>query len=585
MNQLKISTRLALLTAFMAVALMIGGWIGVSNLSASNESLRTVYEDRTVPLGQLLTVQRLSLRNRYLAVLPSVLPERTAESLKTIEASEKEMDKTWADYKSTYLTPRETELAKGFEQHRAAWNEQFLRPALAAMKTDDVKTLRALVQDKDLALYPKLRDDIQALAQLQMDVAKEAYDDSQKRYAMVRSLALFGVVAGVLAVSVAGFLLLRAISRALAQAVAAANAVAAGDLTHEVQVRGRDEISVLMAALAGMRDALEKVVGSVREGSDGVATASAQIAQGNQDLSARTEKQASAIQETSASMEQLGSTVRQNADNAQKANALAVEASGVAARGGEVVGEVVGTVRGISEASRRIADIINVIDGIAFQTNILALNAAVEAARAGEQGRGFAVVASEVRSLAQRSADAAKEIKTLISDSVSRVEQGTAQADRAGATMAEVVASVERVTHLMAEISGASREQSQGVAQVGEAVTQMDQATQQNAALVEEMAAAANSLSGQAQDLVKAVGVFRLRGQGHAARATPVPPAAAAQPAMAVKRPDLSRLRPPAAAAAPVAPRARSAAPVAPKSPAPALALAAAGDEGAWESF
>ncbi|OZA55185.1 MAG: hypothetical protein B7X79_15835, partial [Acidovorax sp. 17-64-282] len=266
-----------------------------------------------------------------------------------------------------------------------------------------------------------------------------------------------------------------------------ARAVAGGDFTQPIAVKDGDTTS-LMAQLAAMKDGLAQVVSQVRRGSESVAMASSEIAQGNQDLSARTESQASALEETAASMEQLGATVRQNADSAGQANALARSASDVAVRGGEVVGQVVQTMKGINESSQRIADIIGVIDGIAFQTNILALNAAVEAARAGEQGRGFAVVASEVRSLAGRSAEAAKEIKQLISASVERVEQGSAMADQAGETMTEVVQSIRRVTDLMGEINAASSEQASGVAQVGEAVTQMDQATQQNAALVEEMA-------------------------------------------------------------------------------------------------
>jgi methyl-accepting chemotaxis protein len=257
--------------------------------------------------------------------------------------------------------------------------------------------------------------------------------------------------------------------------------------------------------------------------------ASAEIAQGNNDLSRRTEEQASALEETAASMEQLSATVKQNADNAKQANQLAMGASTVAVKGGEVVSQVVTTMKGINDSSKKIADIISVIDGIAFQTNILALNAAVEAARAGEQGRGFAVVASEVRSLAGRSADAAKEIKGLITASVERVEQGTALVDEAGATMTEVVTSIRRVTDIMGEISAASSEQSAGVAQVGEAITLMDQATQQNAALVEESAAAAESLKQQAQQLVQAVQVFEL-GDGEA------PPAPAVAPAPAERR-------------------------------------------------
>ena len=297
------------------------------------------------------------------------------------------------------------------------------------------------------------------------------------------------------------------------QAVAATGRVAEGDLTHDFNAPGRDEVAQLLQSLSRMQAGLVRVVSSVRHGSESVSGASAQIAAGNQDLSSRTEAQASALQETAASMEELSSTVQQNANNAHQANELAKSASGVAERGGAVVGQVVDTMKGISESSRKIADIINVIDGIAFQTNILALNAAVEAARAGDQGRGFAVVASEVRSLAGRSAEAAKEIKGLITDSVQRVEQGSALVDQAGETMAEVVRSIQRVTGIMGEISAASGEQSGGVAQVGEAVTQMDHATQQNAALVEEMAAAAKSLSGQAHGLVEAVAVFKLGGR------------------------------------------------------------------------
>ena len=288
-----------------------------------------------------------------------------------------------------------------------------------------------------------------------------------------------------------------------------ARAVASGDLSTPLAVRPGDADS-LMACLRSMQLNLSQAVSAVRTGSEQVATASSQIAQGNQDLSGRTEQQASALQQTTATMEELGSTVRNNADNARQANQLAQSASGVAAKGGDVVNQVVATMKGINDSSRKLADIIGTIDGIAFQTNILALNAAVEAARAGEQGRGFAVVAGEVRSLAQRSADAAREIKQLISASVQRVEQGTTLVDQAGSTMQEVVAAIQRVTEIVGEISVASGEQSSGVAQVGQAVSQMDQATQQNAALVEQSAAAAESLRQQAEQLVKAVAVFKL---------------------------------------------------------------------------
>nr|MDP2190612.1 methyl-accepting chemotaxis protein [Rhodoferax sp.] len=293
--------------------------------------------------------------------------------------------------------------------------------------------------------------------------------------------------------------------------IAITNAVAEGDLTQAITIKPGAQASIL-AAMAGMQQSLRRVVGEVRIGTDTIATASSQIAAGNQDLSSRTEEQASSLEETAASMEELTSTVKQNADNARQANQLAVTASSVALKGGSVVSQVVGTMGAINASSRKIVDIISVIEGIAFQTNILALNAAVEAARAGEQGRGFAVVAAEVRNLAQRSAAAAKEIKTLIGDSVDKVEEGSKQVAEAGKTMDEIVDSVKRVTDIMAEITAASQEQTSGIEQINQAITQMDQVTQQNAALVEEAAAAASSLQEQAGSLSQVVSVFKLNG-------------------------------------------------------------------------
>jgi methyl-accepting chemotaxis protein len=352
-----------------------------------------------------------------------------------------------------------------------------------------------------------------------IDLQKSAMQQSAREVQNIAASAgaLMLIIAGTAAAvgALLAWLLTRSITRSLGgepdYASKVAQEIAAGNLAVDVHVQPGDASS-LMVAMKAMRDSLASVVAQVRQGSESVATASMQIAQGNNDLSARTEEQASALEETAASMEELSSTVSQNADNARQANQLAQSASTVAIQGGAVVAQVVDTMKGINDSSRKISDIISVIDGIAFQTNILALNAAVEAARAGEQGRGFAVVASEVRSLAGRSADAAKEIKTLINDSVQRVEQGSALVDQAGATMNDVVNSIKRVTDIMAEISAASSEQSAGVSQVGEAVMQMDQATQQNAALVEESAAAADSLKTQADQLVLAVSVFKLSG-------------------------------------------------------------------------
>ncbi|KQV83073.1 methyl-accepting chemotaxis protein [Rhizobacter sp. Root1221] len=331
----------------------------------------------------------------------------------------------------------------------------------------------------------------------------------------VRLLRLLWLAVGVALVALAGVIVFvsnRLITQPVADLQARLTQLAEGDLTRPLVSRSQDEIGQLMGAMERFRTMLLASLDGVRRNADSVAVASAQIAQGNNDLSQRTERQASALEETAASMQQLGSTVRQNADHAREANTLAQGASEVAARGGDVVGQVVGTMKGIDDSSKRIADIIGVIDGIAFQTNILALNAAVEAARAGEQGRGFAVVAAEVRSLAQRSAQAAKEIKTLIATSVERVEQGSALAGQAGATMAEVVAAIRRVTDIVAEIRAATDEQNSGVQQVGHAVNEMDRTTQQNAALVEESAAAAESLRAQAQQVVQAMSVFKLDG-------------------------------------------------------------------------
>ncbi|MDY7577778.1 Cache 3/Cache 2 fusion domain-containing protein [Herbaspirillum sp. RTI4] len=324
---------------------------------------------------------------------------------------------------------------------------------------------------------------------------------------------LFAVIGVVLVLLIAGFMyvLIRGlVTSPLVKASAAAQLLSEGDLSTQLTIDRDDEMGQLMVSINKIGKGLSEVVQAVRRESNGIASASTEIAQGNMDLSSRTETQASALEETAASMEQLNATVKQNADNAEQANQLALTASTVAMSGGEVVTQVVDTMKGIVDSSRKIADIIGVIDGITFQTNILALNAAVEAARAGEQGRGFAVVASEVRSLAGRSAQAAKEIKVLINDSVARVEQGTLLADRAGNTMSEVVGSIKRVTDIMGEISIASNQQALGVAQVGEAVTQMDETTQQNSALVEEMSAAASSLQSQSQALVKTVSVFKL---------------------------------------------------------------------------
>ena len=398
----------------------------------------------------------------------------------------------------------------------------------------DLEKARAMMHGADYhAIKAKIMKPVdQFLTALDERTAGAVAAAEAERQTWFVALQIIGAVMLVIMVFTLWYMF-RQIMHSLNRAVQACDSMAKGDLSNNIETQGLGEVSVLLKSLAAMRANLTGLVSSVRGNAESVASASAQIAQGNNDLSSRTEQQASALEETAASMEELGSTVRQNAENAQKANQLAMKASTVASEGGEVVNRVVETMKGIHSSSQRIADIISVIDSIAFQTNILALNAAVEAARAGEQGRGFAVVAGEVRNLAGRCAEAAKEIKQLIDESVDRVGQGTTLVDQAGTTMEEVVSAIRRVTDIMGEISAASTEQSQGVAQVGEAVTQMDQTTQQNAALVEESAAAASNLQMQAQKLVDAVAVFKLSAAERASGMPSGSPSSASMPTTA----------------------------------------------------
>jgi methyl-accepting chemotaxis protein len=379
-------------------------------------------------------------------------------------------------------------------------------------KPESSQAVDRLVRGKDRPLEEKIEAIVGTLQKFSEKegarLAEAALAESNR---VAASLGLLVALIALLAVG-AAVVVTRGITGPIRAAVSASRRVADGDLTVQVQAGGRDETGQLLQAISGMTHNLRTLVGEVAGGAHAVADTSAQIAQGNIDLSQRTEEQASTLEETASSMEELTSTVTQNADNARQASQLAVGASEVARKGGQVVGQVVSTMTGISESSRKIADIISVIDGIAFQTNILALNAAVEAARAGEQGRGFAVVAAEVRNLAQRSAAAAKEIKTLIGDSVDKVEAGTKLVDAAGKTMEEIVTAVNKVSNLVAEIAAASQEQSSGIEQVNTAVTQMDQVVQQNASLVEEATAATESMKEQAASLLQVVSRFQLGG-------------------------------------------------------------------------
>ena len=518
MKNFTISTRLLMLIGILSALLVAIGATGLFGIAKANDALESMYQDRLQAVESLGAFQFLMTRNRLIIsnTLLDPTPAKVEKYTQEVASNIEQISAAWEAFMTLPMSPQGKALANTLTGKRKKFVQEGLTPALDALRGADFIKAQTVVVGQFSRLFDPIRDDINAMLKLIQDEAKQDFEAAEVRYSFIRNVFMASIVAGLLFAVLFGLALVRSITGPLLRAGDVTRAVANGDLSQTIDITGKDEIAEMMKALANMQLSLARVVTSVREGSEGVATASAEIAQGNHDLSARTESQASALEQTAASMEELSSTVRQNADNALEANQLAMKASSVAVEGGQVVGLVVQTMKGINESSRQIVDIITVIDGIAFQTNILALNAAVEAARAGEQGRGFAVVASEVRSLAGRSAEAAKQIKSLISTSVEQVEHGSALVDQAGATMTEVVNSIHRVTEIMGEISVASNEQALGVAQVGDAVTQMDQVTQQNAALVEEMAAAASSLKSQAQELVQTVAVFTL-GQHSAA--------------------------------------------------------------------
>ncbi len=577
--QIRIGPRLAVAFAALVFAAAAVVLYGISRLSHLTESLTLIGQDRIPTVQQLVNITDNS--NLIARELRNTLifddPAQVASALDTASQARDQASKAFDSLSQSITSVKgRTLLANALAAHEnySPLQAEFVE-LLTAGKKDGAKALLiGKMRPAQMAYFKEL----DALNDYQVDLVQVAVKAGQDAYAK-DTVVMFGLLSLMVGVSTLfGWLIVRSIVTPLQSAVASTGRIAEGDLCEVLQAAGRDETADLLRSVARMQASLRSVVGQVRAGVDSVTTASAQIAAGNLDLSQRTEEQASSLEETAASMEQLTSTVTQSADNASQANQLAQAASAAATKGGVVVREVVNTMEQISASSKRISDIISTIDSIAFQTNILALNAAVEAARAGEQGRGFAVVATEVRTLAQRSAQAAKEIKTLIADSGEKVDAGGRQVSQAGAAMDDIVAQVRRVTHLVGEISSASLEQSNGIGQVNQAVAQMDQVTQQNAALVEESASAAQSLSAQAQKLAEVVAVFKIDGAGGGAMV----PVAAAPVAVAVARRSLAlanNMKRPALGSKRVSP-----APAAPVRATQATTVARSGDDD-WTDF
>jgi methyl-accepting chemotaxis protein-2 (aspartate sensor receptor) len=618
-SNLKVRTGLMLAQLAVALAALVAIGLGWNSMRSSADTINA--------LDSLSVQQSNLIKDAYTQMLRATIradiaaaqraagdTNGAADNSRTVQQLIADANKKMEAFKAV---PKVTALGKTAEGELLSSFNGFsgaLQAMMAALDKGDAATYLTLKNTQAGAASAAFFKQLSAFAS-NINTFSEEQVQASRTQASTMTFVYLALAALILAVSLGAFLFMnRVVLRPLRSVSDSFDKIAGGDLTVRVEATSSNEIGQLMAAVKRMQESLTRTVAAVRRGVDEINVGAREISAGNTDLSSRTEQQAASLEETAASMEQLASTVKQNADNARQANQLAASASDVAERGGAAVSEVVSTMQGISASSRKISEIVSVIDGIAFQTNILALNAAVEAARAGEQGKGFAVVAGEVRSLAQRSAQAAKEIKGLIEDSVTKVGAGSQQVERAGATMQEIVASVKRVTDIMGEISAASEEQSGGIDQVNRAVSQMDEVTQQNAALVEEAAAAAGSLQEQAERLVQAVAVFKInagevievparqlaqqpqrrapRVAAPAAEAPAAPAAQAAPSKPAVRLTHTARAKPAAAAEGATAarplrrPAPRAAAAAADTKPAaPAASRRQAPSDDDWESF
>jgi len=569
-NNLSVKTKLYATLALSAVILVGVGVVGLGGARSSNHDLDAIFSNRFMPTGWVGTIESYDreLLTRAEDVVIRQDTGAVSEALDLLKKRESEVRDLFNKLQATELTDDEREIADTFSRHGSDVIS-FVQEALLAAQSGTFDKAESLLIEKARPSYDKMTGSSEKLLTAQIEVAKGMRSSAQSTFTRNRTLIVGAIVLGIGVSALLGFLLVRSIVSTLNIAVGIADRIASGELGNNVQSQTNDELGRLLDSLKRMDAKLVDIVSGVRGSADAVGSAARQLSHGNDDLSQRTQQQAAALEETASSMEEMTATVKQNADNARQANQLAVGAREQAERGGAVVHRAIGAMGEINSSSRKIADIISVVDEIAFQTNLLALNAAVEAARAGEQGRGFAVVATEVRNLAQRSASAAKEIKDLIKDSVDKVKVGSELVDESGKTLSEIMESVKKVTDIVAEIAAASEEQSAGIEQVNNAVTQMDSVTQQNAALVEEAAAASKAMEQQSGELAAQIGYFRSDA------------AAAPRPQIASKpqlRAGASVAQKPARTAASAVPKNRAA-----ETPAP-LARAA-GDDSSWQEF